>query len=679
MRVELGLLAGLGREDVPHLEHRRPGGDADRSQDALAPAVRQRRVDDREVEHARRPRPRDGEGPGRRRRAVGGRQRQLAPPERRLVEPVRDRRRDEHEQAFDEALVPVGVAVLGRARGVEDALPHDRVRRDGARPAPAGTEALEHLVVGRGVDDAQAETRDDVGREHRAGARRVAPRGHAVEDQEPTGATGGAAVGERDRDGGERLEHTAVARVRGERVVQLAAALRSAGGRQGLDRVRELDRLDPERARDAEQAARHDDQVRGTERVAHARVRTGVADEDARAVGADPPARVRHRVRHRVGTPGDAVRRGQERRAAQRLGRGVAHEGVDRPAGQAGRHQVQDLDPAGGGDRREQLRVRLPRASRDVLRQRARDDVAARRFERERREQQGGEGRRLVGRRRRVHHATVRAGPLRVVGHRARARQGPRHRPPVPATLLDRPVREQQRVEPPVATHDGPPVAEVRHAPHGPGVVDDDLRERGQGEQHRVAHPGELGAHRRERRVVAQLRLDHGVEPVRDRHRGRERQAQDGQAVAAPRDLRGERGDVADDGVEGGARAREREPDGSVAGADADVVGDGAQRGEPHAEPSDRPAVARAGAVVAGSRARGSTAGGASAVADARIAARDATPAASSGAPVLAARRSHRSPGPDGACRLRSRRPGTPARAAASAAFCASSTTARPR
>lgn len=194
--------------------------------------------------------------------------------------------------------------------------------------------------------------------------------------------------------------------------------------------------------------------------------------------------------------------------------------------------------------------------------------------------------------------------------------------------------------------------------PYPVGGVDDDLVEAGQRQEQRVVDGGEQPADEVLGDTVAQRQHDHRVVPVRCGALGGQGEPEQRYVTVAAAEFVTETG-AAGGGLLGEAAGLGEGPaDPTVPADDGGLVTDREHGGEPDTEPADGGLVALA---LGGGpeRAERFDAGGVE------------------GAPVLAAARTAfpASPG----CRVRRRRPGTPARAAASAAFWASSTTRRSR
>ncbi|UKJ62378.1 hypothetical protein H1Q78_11200 [Cellulosimicrobium cellulans] len=587
VRVQVRLVVGRrGREHVAHAQHPEPGGRPHRAQHRLAPAVDDRGID--EVERAERVR---GPGPGQRAApngravTVGRRDGQLAPPERqphpRRVRRVAYRRRDQREQPLD---VRGGVvALLRRVRRREDALADGSVGEHRPQVGHARPEAFQQRVRRTRVDDAQPEVGRVAGVEHpAAGVRRLAPPG--VQEEKAAGPADDLPAEQRDRQRTQCLEHRPVGGVRREGLVQRPPARRVGGEREVVHHVREAHDPRPERPCDRAERTRDVHQVRDPELRPHAGV-AHVAREDARLGGRDQgvPDGVGRVVVVRpgwlLGTPrGRRVEREERGPGELRLGR-RPHLRVDRARRQPGRDEGQHVGAARPREPSEQLRVRPPRRARDVRGDRTGRDVPARRVQREGRQEERGERETLVGGGRRVQD----------VGARTVAGQRPRDRPPRRRTLLDRAVGEQGRVDRPLPAQDGPPVGDVGD----PALLDavpghDDLGERGEREQQRVVHSGELRADGGEGVGVAQLDLDDRVVARRHLDAGRERETQHREPVGPARHLGGEVGTVGDHVVERGARAGERQLDRTLPRPDPHPVGDRADGREADPEPADR-------------------------------------------------------------------------------------------
>ena len=312
--------------------------------------------------------------------------------------------------------------------------------------------------------------------------------------------------------------------------------------------------------------------------------------------------------------------RGRARRGRQQRGAGEMVDDprrqvpVQRTGGQADRHERERV-AARPRDGARQVRVDLRSALEQGIGQRPAHDVPPRGVERQRRDEQGGERAVLVGRRRRVHDAApplprctdVRApwarGAIGCGRCRAalasggrRVRQRPRQPPVAGSTLLDRAVGEQRQIERSRPARDRPARLDVRDATPrrlGPRLdLDDDLRQRGQREQQRVADVVEQRPHLRGRGPVPQLEHHGGVVTGRRTIVVGQREPQGGQRTLPAADLRAK--------LRGGRG--EGEPDAARDRADRELVGDRPDRGEPDAEPADRRR--RAPAVALGRRAQ---------------------------------------------------------------------------
>lgn len=235
-----------------------------------------------------------------------------------------------------------------------------------------------------------------------------------------------------------------------------------------------------------------------------------------------------------------------------------------------------------------------------------------------------------------------------------------------PQPLLDGPAGEEFGGERPVRGRRTPAGRTVSRVLHDDEValgaaadragrvrLDHDLLEPGEGEEESVVDGvqealGEVGGG-----GVAQREDDDGVVGVGRGALGGERESQQRDMAVAAADLVAESGTVPRrvGGVLAGLGEGPADP--AVPADDGGFVGDGEHGGEADAEAADRAVLV----VALGGGPQGGE---------------DSTPAASSGAPVLAATRTP-------SRRVSRSRPGTPALAAASAAFCASSTTSRSR
>ena len=177
------------------------------------------------------------------------------------------------------------------------------------------------------------------------------------------------------------------------------------------------------------------------------------------------------------------------------------------------------------------------------------------------------------------------------------ARQRPGDLPASLAALLDGTVRDQREGDLPGAAHHPPPVLDVGDPAHG-GVVDldEDLGETGQGEQQRVPDGDQLCGHVLHRGVIPERQHDRRLVTRRRVAGVREREPEHRQRAVAVRDLLGE--SVASDGARAGRDVRRGQPGQGVAragqgelhrprrGQDPDLVGHGADGGEPDPEPA---------------------------------------------------------------------------------------------
>ena len=300
----------------------------------------------------------------------------------------------------------------------------------------------------------------------------------------------------------------------------------------------------------------------------------------------------RRQVQDRRGPRGDvvAVCSGQPRRAAQDVEQQRPQAGVELRAREPGdRHERQ---PVGGVDRRDEVQVRVGSGVQDRVGRRAAADAAAVGVERDVRDQPGGQAEPFDGGGRGVQDVVVERGraAVRVEG------QGPAERPDEASALLGGGVRRAVRgsADQQPAPHRTARRADLHGTADSSGVDAhvahgdlDQIREREQ-------EVRSTGGRRRQQRIGIDVRAQRQADlrgvPVRQRRLVRARrphQAQHGELSLTANQLRGRAGQLAH-GVRG---RRGREGDPAVHRDDPRGVRQREHRGEPDAEPPDRPRV----------------------------------------------------------------------------------------